>query len=218
MTASLASFLLLTLIGGVLSQAPAPAPLAQKPNTVNGLFVTTAASITFVNESTLALAGVPTSTEWVKFPPQPAASALPQDRLTSPYLQSRTGRWAGAPQAALSGLYNGQPAHVLLQLDRPTYSAISHMMTFQYVVLAMNSTRLPAVGGTVNDYVMRARDADSKTHNSTLSAVMPGTTFYAASLVMDIVGIEQYTTDVMARTEDGLIHVDLGEDNLYYYG
>jgi hypothetical protein len=35
---------------------------------------------------------------------------------------------------------------------------------------------------------------------------------------MDIVGIEQYTTNVMARTEDGLIHVDLGEDNLYYYG
>ena len=66
---------------GVLSQAPAPAPLAQKPNTVNGLFVTTAASITFVNESTLALAGVPTSTEWVKFPPQPAASALPQVSL-----------------------------------------------------------------------------------------------------------------------------------------
>ena len=66
---------------------------------------------------------------------------------------------------------------------RPTYSAISHMMTFQYVVLAMNSTQLPAVGGTVNDYVMRARDADSKTHNSTLSAVMPGTTFYAARWV-----------------------------------
>ena len=38
------------------------------------------------------------------------------------------------------------------------------------------------------------------------------------SLVMDVVDIEMYTTNVMARTEDGLIHVDLGEDNVYYYG
>lgn len=41
---------------------------------------------------------------------------------------------------------------------------------------------------------------------------------HACSLVIDVVGIEMYTTNVMARTEDGLIHVDLGEDNLYYYG
>lgn len=53
-------------------------------------------------------------------------------------------------------------------------------MTFQYTVLAANSTQLPAMGGTVNDIAMRALDENSKAQNSTLSAVMPGTTFYAA--------------------------------------
>ncbi len=43
---------------------------------------------------------------------------MTQSRMTSQYLLSRNGRWAGAPQAALSGMYNGQLAHVLLQLDR----------------------------------------------------------------------------------------------------
>ena len=37
------------------------------------------------------------------------------------------------------------------------------------------------------------------------------------SLVIDVVGVEDYTTNVKAQTEAGLINVDLGEGN-YYYG
>ena len=36
------------------------------------------------------------------------------------------------------------------------------------------------------------------------------------SLVIDVVGIEDYTTNVKAQTEAGLINVDLGEGNYYY--
>lgn len=91
-------------------------------------------------------------------------------------------------------------------------------MTFQYKVLSDNVTALPVSGGIVNTYATRMVSASSS-HNATLAQVTPGsTTFYAPNLVIDVVGIEMYTTNVMARTEDGLIHVDLGEDNLYYYG
>ena len=40
-----------------------------------------------------------------------------QHRITSQYFLAKDGQWVGRPQAALSGLYNGQQANVLLQLD-----------------------------------------------------------------------------------------------------
>lgn len=139
-------------------------------------------------------------------------------RITSQYFIAKDGQWVGRPQAALSGLYNGQQANVLLQLDMPMYDQMSNTMTFQYGVLAANNTDLPAVDGTVNAYAVQALSADRSMQNRTLSVVSPGdTVFYSASLVIDVVGIEDYTTNVKAQTEAGLINVDLGEGN-YYYG
>lgn len=207
------------ITGASSRSVPAPAPSISSKPSVNGIFVLTASSAVFANSTTLVLAGVPTGTEWVKFPPQPAAGALPQARLTSSYLSSKDGHWAGRPQAVLSGMCNGQEANVFLQLDMPLLSSSTNTISFQYTILAANKTDLPATGGTVNAAAMQKLSTDGQMLNVTTPAITPGSTvFYSASLVVDVVGVEQYTTDVAAQTEAGLIHVDLGENNFYYPG
>lgn len=164
----------------------------------------------FVNGTTLELMGVPNTTEYIKFPPAAKAGAIPQAQLTS--LGSP---WLGGPQAALSGTYNGQDKTVLLKLSTPMYMPSAGAITLQYVVIAANQTI--ASGGTVNSYASQGSSAEGNSA-ATLPYVTPGsTTFYNASLAVDVVGIDRY---LQGSEKAGLIRVDLGAYNggYGYYG
>lgn len=191
-----------------LLQAPAPAPAAAAP--VDGVLALTAGQAAFVNSTALVLSGIANTTSYVKFPPAPKAGSVSQSYLTSASMADTTGKWAGNPQASLSGSYNGNTSTVLLRLDAPKFNSVMDTITFTYTVLPVNSTSLPALGGTVNSIVSSYNGAEGGSM-SVLPYVTPGsTTFLNASLAVDVAGILSYVAAPAAAEKAGLIRVPLG--------
>ncbi|BDA45814.1 hypothetical protein COCOBI_07-6010 [Coccomyxa sp. Obi] len=188
-----------------LQQAPAPAPAAPLP--VDGVLALTAGQAAFVNSTALVLSGIANSTSYVKFPPAPRAGSVSQSYLTSANMADTAGKWAGNPQASLSGSYNGNMSTVLLKLDAPKYDSMMDTITFAYTVLPVNSTSLPEVGGTVNSIVTSYNGAEGGSM-SVLPYITPGsTTFLNASLAVDVADILFYVAPPAGSQRAGLIRV-----------
>lgn len=199
-----------------LQQAPAPAPAAPSP--IDGVLALTAGKVAFVNGTALVLYDIANTTSYIKFPPSPKAGAVSQTYLVSASMADLGGKWAGGPQAALSGSYNGNASTVLVQLDAPKYDSAKNTITFNYSVLPVNGTTLPGVGGTVNGIVSSNNGAEGS-GTSVLPYVTPGSTkFYNASLVVDVAGILGYVASPVSAEKAGLIRIPLGWSGFGYWG
>ncbi|CAL8470601.1 g10143 [Coccomyxa elongata] len=201
-----------------LQQAPAPSPAATPPAPVDGVLALTAGQAAFVNSTALVLSGIANSTSYVKFPPAPKAGSVSQSYLTSANMADTTGKWAGNPQASLSGSYNGNMSTVLLRLDAPKYDSMMNTITFAYTVLPVNSSSLPALGGTVNSIVSSYNGAEGNSM-SVLPYVTPGATmFMNASLAVDVAGILGFVAPPPSAEKAGLIRIPLGWSGWGYWG
>lgn len=97
---------------------------------------------------------------------------------------------------------NGLPMSVC----RPKLNIKGRSLSFMYKTLPENETSLVATGGTVNTLVA----SQTAMAAAALPAVATGSTYYNATVVVDVVGIISYV-DPQAAQKSGLIHIDIGE-------
>jgi hypothetical protein len=90
-------------------------------------------------------------------------------------------------------------------LNESTYT-----LYIDYKVLPVNETGLVAVGGTVNTLVAQHNGPEGSAGDPILPYVTPGsTTFYNATLTIDVVSIQTYVAQ-QGGQKAGLIRVPLG--------
>lgn len=95
-------------------------------------------------------------------------------------------------------------------MRRPKLDAKTNTLYFEYKVLLTNDTGLLATGGTVNSLVAARNGAEGTGATPLLPYVTPGsTTFYNATLSIDVVGIQNYVGPQAAQ-KAGLIRIPLG--------
>ena len=93
-----------------------------------------------------------------------------------------------------------------IPLCRPKLNVKGRTLSFMYKALPENETSLVATGGTVNTIVA----SQAAKAAAAPPAVSTGSTYYNATLVVDVVGIINYV-DPQAAQKSGLIHIDIGE-------
>ena len=95
---------------------------------------------------------------------------------------------------------------LLICLCRPKLNVKGRTLSFMYKALPENETSLVATGGTVNTLVA----SQTAMAAAALPAVATGSTYYNATLVVDVVGIINYV-DPQAAQKSGLMHIEIGE-------
>ncbi|CAL8470600.1 g10142 [Coccomyxa elongata] len=216
--------------------APAPAPMtmtapvgAMAPTastgarpTANGVFIVTVPVATFHNSTAIYLSGVPNVTQWVQYPPKPAAGSFIKAAFFSKKLAGASGKWIEGPQALLSGFVTGNASNIIVQLNAPIYDAVKDMVTLAYKVLPANESSLPTASGIANSVLGTVASASVGGSGSAqlLTAATPGLTLYNATLFIDAPDIANYTAAAASSPGEkaGLIRIPLGFGYGYGYG